>query len=135
MRILVLAALALAVLAMPAPGRDFRASVDSLTLAHQYLHQLEAEVRHAVLGNVGTLISFRVGPEDARVIAAEFQPTFSTFDLMNLPNRDFYLKVMIDGAPSKPFSARTLNSASQTNKEPERSLSRDISARESYLTH
>jgi hypothetical protein len=81
----------------------------SLTLAHQHLHQLEPEVRHAVLGNAGTLISFRVGPEDASVMAAEFQPTFNTIDLMNLPNRDFYLKLMIDGAPSKPFSGRTLD--------------------------
>ena len=80
----------------------------SLTLAHQYMHQLDPEVRHAVLGNAGTLISFRIGPEDASVIAAEFQPTFPTIDLMNLPNRDFYLKLMIDGAPSKPFSGRTL---------------------------
>lgn len=84
----------------------------SLALAHQYLHQLEPDVRHAVLGNVGTLISFRVGPEDAHVLAAEFQPTFSTRDLVNLPNRTFYLKLMIDGAPGKPFSARTLNQAS-----------------------
>jgi type IV secretory pathway TraG/TraD family ATPase VirD4 len=81
----------------------------SLTLAHQYLHQLEPEVRHAVLGNAGTLISFRVGPEDAGVMAAEFQPVFQTIDLMNLPNRDFYLKLMIDGAPSKAFSGCTLN--------------------------
>ncbi|GAA0325969.1 hypothetical protein GCM10009087_40370 [Sphingomonas oligophenolica] len=81
----------------------------SLTLAHQYLHQLDPEVRHAVLGNAGTLISFRVGPEDADVMAAEFQPTFETMDLTNLPNRDFYLKLMIDGAPSKPFSGRTLD--------------------------
>jgi hypothetical protein len=81
----------------------------SLTLAHQYLHQLDPDVRHAVLGNAGTLISFRVGPEDASVMAAEFQPIFDTIDLMNLPNRDFYLKLMIDGAPSKPFSARTLD--------------------------
>ncbi|MEG3147168.1 type IV secretion system DNA-binding domain-containing protein [Sphingomonas sp. RT2P30] len=81
----------------------------SLTLAHQYLHQLEPEVRHAVLGNAGTLISFRVGPEDASVMAAEFQPIFDTMDLMNLPNRDFYLKLMIDGAPSKAFSGRTLD--------------------------
>lgn len=83
----------------------------SLTLAHQYLHQLEPNVRHAVLGNAGTLISFRVGPEDARVMAAEFEPTFTPHDLMSLPNRDFYLKLMIDGAPSKPFSARTLDQA------------------------
>ena len=85
----------------------------SLTLAHQYLYQLEPEVRHAVLGNAGTLISFRVGPEDARVMASELQPIFSTIDLMNLPNRDFYLKLMIDGAPSKPFSGRTLEQRSQ----------------------
>lgn len=81
----------------------------SLTLAHQYLFQLDPEIRHAVLGNAGTLISFRVGPEDASVMAAEFQPVFQPIDLMNLPNRDFYLKLMIDGAPSKPFSARTLD--------------------------
>ena len=81
----------------------------SLTLAHQYLHQLEPEVRHAVLGNVGTVISFRVGPEDAHVMATEFQPKFDVLDLIKLPNRDFYLTLMIDGAPSTPFSARTLN--------------------------
>jgi hypothetical protein len=93
----------------------------SLTLAHHYLHQLEPEVRHTVLGNAGTLISFRLGPEDARVLAAEFEPAFDTFDLMNLPNRDFYLKLMIDGAPSKPFSARTLDQGTPPNVEPEKS--------------
>jgi hypothetical protein len=87
---------------------ELRKTGIGLTLAHQHLHQLDPDVRHAVLGNAGTLISFRLGPEDARVIAAEFQPTFDTIDLMNLPNRNFYLKLMIDGAPSKPFSARTL---------------------------
>ena len=81
----------------------------SLTLAHQYLHQLDSDIRHAVLGNAGTLISFRVGPEDASVMATEFQPKFDVLDLISLPNRDFYLTLMIDGAPSKPFSARTLN--------------------------
>ena len=58
-----------------------------------------------MLGNAGTLISFRVGPEDAGVMATEFQPTFGIIDLMNLPNRLFYLKLMINGAPSMPFSA------------------------------
>jgi hypothetical protein len=81
----------------------------SLTLAPQYLHQPEPEVGHAVLGNAGTLVSFRVGPEDASVMASEFQPAFGNIDLMNLPSRDFYLKLMIDGAPSKPFSGRTLD--------------------------
>jgi hypothetical protein len=80
-----------------------------LTLAHQHLHQLEADVRHAVLGNAGTLITFRVGAEDAAYLAREFQPTFSVEDLINLPNRYLYLRLMIDGTPSRPFSARTVD--------------------------
>jgi energy-coupling factor transporter ATP-binding protein EcfA2 len=80
-----------------------------LTLAHQHLHQLEPDVRHAVLGNAGTMISFRIGPEDAMILAQEFQPVFGVEDLLNLPNRRFYLKLMIDGSPSRPFSARTLS--------------------------
>lgn len=80
-----------------------------LTLAHQHLHQLEPDVLHAVLGNAGTLISFRLGAEDASLIAREFEPVFKPLDLMNLPNRDIYLKLMIDGMPSRPFSATTLH--------------------------
>ena len=79
-----------------------------LVLAHQYLHQLEPEIRHAVLGNAGTIVSFRVGPEDATLLSDEFQPKFETLDLLNLPNRSIYLKLMIDGTPSQPFSANTL---------------------------
>jgi hypothetical protein len=79
-----------------------------LTLAHQHLHQLEPDILHAVLGNAATLVSFRIGPEDAGVISKEFQPTFDTQDLMSLANRDMYLKLMIDGTPSVPFSARTI---------------------------
>jgi hypothetical protein len=78
-----------------------------VTLAHQHLHQLEPDILHAVLGNAGTLVSFRVGAEDAPYLAREFQPTFGVEDLVNLPNRDFYVKLMIDGTPSRPFSART----------------------------
>jgi type IV secretory pathway TraG/TraD family ATPase VirD4 len=79
-----------------------------LVLAHQYMHQLDPDIRHAVLGNAGTVISFRVGPEDAMILTDEFQPAFDTLDLLNLPNRSIYLKLMIDGAPSKPFSGTTL---------------------------
>ncbi|HEY3814570.1 MAG TPA: DUF87 domain-containing protein [Caulobacteraceae bacterium] len=79
-----------------------------LTLAHQHLQQLEPEIRHAVLGNAGTLVSFRVGAEDAPVLASELQPVFGVVDLLNLPNRRFYLKLMIDGEPSRPFSAQTV---------------------------
>jgi hypothetical protein len=76
-----------------------------LVLAHQYMQQLEPDIRSAVLGNAGTILSFRVGPEDAAILADEFQPMFGVLDLLSLPNRSIYLKLMIDGAPSKPFSA------------------------------
>jgi len=78
-----------------------------LTMAHQYLQQLEPEIRHAVLGNAGTLISFRVGAEDAGYISKEFNERFEVGDLLNLSNRHIYLKLMIDGQPSPPFSATT----------------------------
>lgn len=79
-----------------------------LTLANQHLDQLAPELRSAVLGNAGTLISFRVGSIDALDLAREFQPAFGVVDLINLPNRDIYLRLMIDGAPSPPFSATTV---------------------------
>lgn len=79
-----------------------------MCLAHQYLHQLETDVLHAVLGNAGTLISFRLGAEDASYIARELAPVVSMTDLIRLPNYGIYLKLMIDGASSKPFSADTL---------------------------
>jgi hypothetical protein len=79
-----------------------------LVLAHQYIEQLEENLRAAIFGNVGTLISFRVGAEDAKYLAREFYPEFNESDLTNLPNYDIYLKLMIDGLSSKPFSAETL---------------------------
>jgi hypothetical protein len=78
------------------------------TVAHQYLHQLEPDIRHAVLGNAGTIISFRVGAEDAPYLEQEFQERFDRADVMQLGNYQAYLKLMIDGVPSKPFSAVTL---------------------------
>jgi type IV secretory pathway TraG/TraD family ATPase VirD4 len=78
-----------------------------LVLAHQYMHQLEPDIRHAVLGNAGTIISFRVGPEDAAILAKEFQPKFDVPDVLNLPNHSIYLKLLIDGVPSAAFSAET----------------------------
>ena len=79
-----------------------------LVLANQYLFQLEKEIRHAVLGNTGTLIVFRLGSADAVYLEKEFHPTFDRYDLLNLPNHHIYIKLMIDGKPSKPFSACTL---------------------------
>jgi hypothetical protein len=80
----------------------------SLVLSHQYLGQLDERIRAAVLGNVGTIISFRLGAEDAHVLGREFQPVFDEGDLVRLPNHHIYLKLLIDGFPSRPFSAVTL---------------------------
>ena len=79
-----------------------------MIVVHQYLYQLDPAVQYAVLGNTGTLISFRLGPKDASFIGLEFQEKFTPLDLMNLPNYHIYLKLMIDGTPSIPFSAETL---------------------------
>jgi len=80
----------------------------SLTLAHQYLHQLDVDIRHAILGNVGTIIAFRTGYVDAKYFASEFTPYFTSTDLIDLPNYSMYLKLMINGKPSKAFSATTI---------------------------
>lgn len=78
-----------------------------LTLAHQYIEQLDEKVAPAVFGNVGTIICFRVGAEDAEFLAKEFAPDFIEEDLVNLPKYNVYLKLMIDGVASTPFSAQT----------------------------
>lgn len=79
-----------------------------LVLAHQYLSQLAPEVRDGILGNVGTIIAFRIGIVDAELLAQQFYPQFSMNDLLNLPNYSIYLKLMIDGRVSDAFSAETL---------------------------
>ena len=73
------------------------------------IHQIDPDIRHAVFGNVGSMISFRVGAEDAPFLAAEFQPDISAEDLLNLPNHQIYLRLMIDGSPCRPFSANTIS--------------------------
>jgi hypothetical protein len=80
----------------------------SLVLAHQYLTQLEPAIKDAILGNVGTMIIFRIGGVDAEVFAQEFAPEFKQADFTNLPNYHIYLKMMIDGKISTPFSVVTL---------------------------
>lgn len=80
----------------------------ALTLANQYIEQMEENVRDAVFGNVGTLICFRVGPFDAEVLETVFQPTFMPEDLVNLGIGQIYLTLMIDGVGSPPFSAETI---------------------------
>jgi len=88
--------------------RKYRVGV---VLVHQYLHQLDVDIREAVIGNAGTFISFRIGASDAGFVAREFAPIFDMVDLQRLPNHDIYLKLMIDGAPSLPFSATTMLSS------------------------
>lgn len=84
----------------------------SLTLAHQYINQLTFDsnttVRDAVFGNVGTLIVFRVGAEDAEHLEKEFEPIFMLNDIVNLPKYKVYLKLMIDGVAGDAFSATIL---------------------------
>ncbi|PIP87421.1 hypothetical protein COW81_00330 [Candidatus Campbellbacteria bacterium CG22_combo_CG10-13_8_21_14_all_36_13] len=80
----------------------------NLTIAHQYVEQMSDEVRAAVFGNVGTMIAFRVGAYDAEVFEKEFAPEFTMEDLVNLGMYQIYLKLMIDGVASRPFSASTL---------------------------
>ena len=80
----------------------------SLTLGHQYITQMEETVRDAVFGNVGTLVLFRVGAEDAEFLEKEFLPEFNIEDLVNLTKYNIYLKLMIDGVAGRPFSAETL---------------------------
>jgi Type IV secretion-system coupling protein DNA-binding domain len=77
----------------------------NLVLAHQYLSQLEPEIRDAVFGNAGTFIAFRVGALDALTVGRELSPRFEADDLLSLPNFSVYLRLMIDGEPSRPFSA------------------------------
>jgi len=80
----------------------------SLILSHRYITQMEETVRDAVFGNVGTIVSFRVGAEDAEYLEKEFIPEIIAEDLVNLPKYLIYLKLMIDGIAGRPFSAQTL---------------------------
>ncbi|MDB5239093.1 MAG: hypothetical protein JWO00_428 [Candidatus Parcubacteria bacterium] len=80
----------------------------NLTIAHQYVEQMDELVRPAVFGNVGTMIVFRVGANDAEMLEKEFAPQFMVEDLVNLGQFQMYLKLMIDGLTSSPFSATNL---------------------------
>ena len=79
-----------------------------LTIAHQFIAQLDEKIKEAVFGNVGSLATFRVGPEDAQFLEHQFKPSFSASDLMNVPNRTAYLRILADGIPTRPFSLSTL---------------------------
>lgn len=84
----------------------------NLVIAHQYMGQLvdekgQSQIRDAVLGNAGTMASFRIGPEDAEVLAKEFAPVFGSYDLLNAPQYSCYIKLLIDNTASRPFNMLT----------------------------
>ena len=81
----------------------------SLTIAHQFLAQVDEKIRSAVFGNVGSMAVFRVGEEDGEFFAKQFQPTFESRDFVNIENRNAYLRVLAHGVPQKPFNIHTLN--------------------------
>lgn len=76
----------------------------SLTIAHQFIAQLEEGIRDSVFGNVGSLSSFRIGSDDAEYLEKQFSPVFSAKDLMNIDNYNCYLKLLVHGRPVTPFN-------------------------------
>ena len=78
-----------------------------LTVAHQFIGQLDEKIRRAVFGNAGSMVSFRVGAEDTEFLAKQFEPVFDAQDLINIDNFNAYAKIMIDGQVSKPFNFST----------------------------
>ena len=87
-----------------------------ITVAHQYIAQLLPQVMATVLGNIGTIVVFRVGGDDAEKLAAEMKPIFQAEDMINLGIREFYIKMAIDGETFDPFSAETLKVLPATHK-------------------
>ncbi len=79
----------------------------SLTIAHQFIAQLEEDIRDAVVGNVGTKAAFRIGTTDAEFLEKQFTPTFTAQDLENLPNRNAVLSLLVNGVPARPFTIQT----------------------------
>jgi type IV secretory pathway TraG/TraD family ATPase VirD4 len=95
----------LSVATMMAELRKYRVG---MVLANQHLSQLDTEIRDAVFGNAGTIVSFRVGGADGAFLAREFAPTFAAEDFISLPLYHIYIRLLIDGEASRPFSACTL---------------------------
>lgn len=79
-----------------------------LTIAHQFIAQIDEHIRDAVFGNVGNMAVFRVGPEDAAFLEKQFAPTFTASDLMNIENQHAYLRILTNGTPTPPFSMHTM---------------------------
>jgi hypothetical protein len=84
----------------------------NLTMAHQFIAQLTEKIRDAVFGNVGNIISFRVGAQDAEFLVKQFTPVFSENDLINIDNFNAYVKILVNGQTAKPFNIKTYPSES-----------------------
>ncbi len=95
----------------------------NLVIAHQFIEQLKKEIKDAVFGNVGNLIALRVGATDAEFLEKQFEPTFNKKDLVNIDNFNAYVKILISGKTSKPFSMQTMP-PEKTNPELADSLKR-----------
>ena len=80
----------------------------SLTVAHQFIAQLDQNIKDAVFGNVGSIATFRVGSEDAQFLESQFAPVFQAKDIMNVPNYNAFVRMLVNGVPSKPFSMATM---------------------------
>jgi len=80
----------------------------SLTIAHQYLAQVDEKIRDAVFGNVGSMAVFRVGQEDGEFFGKLFEPTFKASDFTSIENRNAYVRMLANGVPQKPFNIKTL---------------------------
>ena len=92
----------------------------NLVVAHQFIAQLTDDIKDAVFGNVGTMAAFRIGPDDAEYLESHFQPTFKKKDLMNNPIGQCYIKLLVDGFPTPPFSMKVdWDMIVATRKDPE----------------
>lgn len=109
----------------------------NLTVAHQYIAQLNEQdttaVRDAVFGNVGTMVVFRVGAADADFIETEFMPEFTPEDFVSLPNYHIYLKLMVDGMTTRPFSAKTIAPLAKFERDPQKEQRMIQHSRELYM--
>ena len=103
----------------------------NLTIAHQYMGQLLPIIQKTVFGNVGSIVNFRVGSDDARILAEEYTPIFKERDIINLGIREFYIKMSVNGEIREAFSARTIDVPQVTND-----LSKQVIAhsRQNYCT-
>jgi hypothetical protein len=84
----------------------------NLVLAHQFIGQLKEEISKAVFGNVGSMVSLRVGPEDAEFLEKQFAPVFTKHDLMNMDNYQCIVRLLMNSELTKPFNMKTLRSES-----------------------